>query len=438
MWKWLLGIFLGFVLICGGGGLLFSMSPQGKEMIAKMKGGGGKATEVRLDKVARGELVRTVNAPGQVEPKTKVEISAQVSARIVALPYRAGAVVKKGDVVCRLDSVDLAASVDSAKASLKGREADLDASRANFQEAERQVVRARQLWETKDISKSELDQAETNYLRASANVRQSETSIDIAKANIVRAEKDLANTVIIAPFDGTITKLDAEIGELVVVGTLNNPGSVFMEISDLNTMLMKARVDESNIQPVKVGQKATIFINAFGEKKFSGVVQFVDLARKVDTDRTPYFEVEILIDNTHGELLRTGLNCNTEIQVESFPGTMQVASQAVVDRRVDELPKDVVKDNPNIDPAKTFAKVVYQIKDGKAWPIPVTTGASDLTKTIIVRGLEEGQQVITGPFKVLVDLKHEKAVVEEGTVKKDGEKAAPATAEAKNKDGGKS
>jgi HlyD family secretion protein len=437
VWKWLLGVFLAFVLVCGGGGFLFAKSPQGKEMIAKMKGGGGKPTEVRIGKVVRGELVRTVNAPGQIEPKTKVEISAQVSARIVALPYRAGAIVKKGDVVCRLDSVDLAASVDSAKASLKGREADLDAARANFQESERQVIRARQLWETKDISKSELDAAETSFLRSGAQMRQAEFSIDIAKANIVRAEKDLANTVIIAPFDGTITKLDAEIGELVVVGTLNNPGSVFMEISDLNTMLMKARVDESNIQPIKVGQRATIFINAFGEKKFAGVTQFVDLARKVDTDRTPYFEVEILIDNDHGELLRTGLNSNCEIQVESFPGSMQIASQAVVDRRVDELPKDVVKDNPNIDPAKTFAKVVYVIKDGKSWPIPVSTGASDLTKTIIIRGLDEGQPVITGPFKVLVDLKHDKAVAEEGTLKKD-EKKEPATATASSDANGKS
>ncbi len=432
MWKWILGFFVGSILICGGGGALFMNSWQGKAMLAQMQGKGGKPTEVRLSKVERGNLYRTVNAPGQIEPKTKVDISAQVSARIIALPFRAGAEVKKGDVVCRLDSVDLAASVDSARASLKGREADLDSSRAEYQESERQVIRARQLWETKDISKSELDQAETNFLRASANVRQTETSIEIAKANIVRAEKDLANTIITAPFDGTITMLDAEIGELVVVGTLNNPGSVFMQISDLNTMLMKARVDESNIQPVKVGQKATIFINAFGEKEFSGDVQFVDLARKVDTDRTPYFEVEILIDNSHGEMLRTGLNANCEIKVEAFENAMKVPSQAVVDRRVDELPKEVVSDNPNVDVNKTFAKVVYWIKDGKAWPTAVTTGASDLTHTIILRGLEEGQQVITGPFKVLVDLKHDKPVAEEGTLKKEGEKsAAPATTQAK-------
>jgi HlyD family secretion protein len=424
VWKWLLGVFLGLVLVCGGGGALFMNSSQGKELLAKMQGQGGKPTEVRLGKVERGNLYRTVNAPGQIEPKTKVEISAQVSARIIALPYRAGAQVKKGEVVCRLDAVDLAASVDSAKASLKGREADLDSARASFQEAERQVIRSRQLWETKDIAKSELDASETNFLRASANVRQAEFSIDIAKANIVRAEKDLANTVITAPFDGTITKLDAEIGELVVVGTLNNPGSVFMEISDLNTMLMKARVDESNIQPVQVGQPAAIFINAFGEKKFAGNVQFVDLARKVDTDRTPYFEVEILIDGNHGEMLRTGLNANCEIRVESFENIMRVPSQAVVDRRVDELPKDVVTDNPDVDTNKTFAKVAYSIKDGKAWPTPVTTGASDLTHTIIIRGLKEGQAVITGPFKVLVDLKHDKPVAEEGTQKKEGEKAS--------------
>ncbi len=185
----------------------------------------------------------------------------------MALPFREGETVKKGDVVCRLDAVDLAAALDSAKAQLKSEEARLSGARANYENARLELNRKRELHDTKDIPKAELDTAEAQFASAESGLRVAEFAIDIARANIQRAEKDLNNTVIAAPFDGVITRLDAEIGELVVVGTLNTPGSVFMEIADLSTMLVKARVDEANIAPVKKGQKAVVFVNAIPTRR---------------------------------------------------------------------------------------------------------------------------------------------------------------------------
>lgn len=262
MWKWLVGIALFLLLSLAGGGYYLYSSGIAEELRQKFQPG-AKPTTVRTMIVRRGDLVRTVSTPGQVEPKTKVEISAQVSARIIALPFREGQDVASGDVVVRLDGRDLAALLDSAKAMLRSEEARLEGARAAYTNAQTELGRRRELFSSKDISRADLDQAEVEFRRAESSLRVAEHAIDIARANILRAEKDLENTIIRAPFDGVITKLNAEVGETVVVGTLNNPGSVIMEIADLSVMLLKARVDEANIAPVRLGQRARVYVNAY-------------------------------------------------------------------------------------------------------------------------------------------------------------------------------
>jgi HlyD family secretion protein len=395
-----------------------------------------KPKTVRLGVAARDDLVRTISTPGQVEPKTKVEISAQVSARIIALPFRENEKVKKGDVLVRLDARDLAALVDSAKAQLRSEEARLEGARAGLENAQSERMRRQKLAETGDISKAELDQFETDYRRAESNLRVSEHAIEIARANITRAEKDLDNTTITAPFDGVVTKLNAEVGELVVVGTLNSPGSVIMEVADLDVMLLKARIDEANIASVKEGQKAKVYVNAFADKPIVGTVETVGLKRDVDKDGTAFFLTEIMLDKPEGMLLRSGMTANADIEVETFRSVLKVPSQAVLDRAREELPAAIVDSSPFIDKSKKFARVVYVIEDGKTKVIPVAVGASDLTDTVITGGLDEGAKIIVGPFKSLLALRHDQAVVEEASPEvKPGQtspKAVEASAEKKN------
>jgi len=427
VWKWVLGTFLMLVLICGGGGYFFAKSEAGKKMLGR----GERKTEVRVDSVERGDLIRVVSAPGTVEPLTKVEISAQVSARIIALPFREGDDVKKGDVLVRLDADDYIAALQSAQASLKGEEARLEGLQAALIESTSERTRVRGLFETKDVAQADLDAAEANYLRARSSVKAGEHSIEIAQANIRRAQKNLDLCTITSPINGTIVIQNSEVGEQVL-GTFNNAGSVIMELADFSVMVMRAKVDESNIAPVKAGQDATITINAYPDRYFRGVVDLVGLKKQVDRDGTGFFQCDLLVkvdkpeDLPKGDRLRSGYAANADIKVQTHGGILKVPSQAVVDRRVDELPKNIASD-ANVDKNKTFARVVFKLVDGKAKPVPVSIGSSDVTHTVIVSGLEDGERIITGPFKVLTSLKPEQRVVEEGTEPKDG-KGTPAQA----------
>lgn len=416
MLKWLIGLGIAFVLflvLAGGGAFFFLNSAKGKEMMQSFKPG-TKAKEVRLALVERGKLIKTVSAPGVIEPETNIKISAQVSARITALPFRAGDQVKAGDVVCRLDSVDLKARVDSALARLAATKARLGGAEANAIMARAEFGRSKELFDSGDTPRSDLERAEASYLESQSSLDALKAEVMSAEADVVAAQKDLDNAVMTSPIDGVMTTLNAEVGELVVVGTLNTPGSIIMEIADLSRMLLKAQVDETNIRPVKPGQRAQIYTPYDPDGELTGTVGRINLKREVNqADGTGYFEVEILVDVPEGVRLLSGLTANTEIEVEIFDGVLKVPSQAVLDRRVDELPKELADGSPHVDKSKTFARIIFVEKGGKAIATPVSIGPSDLTHTVVLGGLTEGDRVVAGPFRELSGLKNDALIVDE-------------------------
>ncbi len=383
---------------------------------------------VLIEPAALGDVVRTVSAPGSIEPRTNVQISSQVSARVLALPFREGDRVRPGDIVVRLDPQNLVAALDSARAGMRGQEARLGGAEARLITARLEFERIRSLFETGDVTRAELEAAEANYLQAQSDKQSLEFSIEQARAQITQAEKDLENTTIISPIDGVIVSLNAEVGETVIVGTTNNPGSVIMEIADLSSMLLRAAVDEANIAPVRVGQEATVYVNAYPDRTYRGTVRQIGLKRQVGADGTGTFEVEIALELEDGETLFSGLTASTDIAVERFFDAVRVPTQAVLDRRVDDLPADVRAGNTLVDFNKTFARVVYRVVDGRTVVTPVRAGASDLTSTQIVEGLSVGDEVVTGPFRVLVNLRHDQAVRDEKKVKAEEEARAAAAA----------
>lgn len=420
MVKWIVILVLAVILVSIGTlGVVFATSPGAREALSKRFFPESR-TAVRYAIVTKGDLVRTINAPGSIEPKTKVQISAQVVARIIDLPFREGDNVKKGDVVVRLDARDLAAAVESSQANLAGEQARLRGSEAQLVQASNELERSKKLFSSKDVARNTLDDAEANALRAQSAVDATKQSIAAARAGIVRAQKDLENTVISATFDGTIVKLNAEVGELVLVGTLNNAASVIMEIADLGTMLMKARVDEANIAPVRAGQGCRVYINAYRDRNFDASVERVGLKRLIDRDGTGYFEVEILVSKPKDIVLASGLTSNVDIRVETFPGVLKLPTQAIIDRRFDTLPQEV-RSSVLVDKSKAFTRVVFIDEAGKVRAKPVVSGASDLTDTVVLAGLNEGDKVIAGPFKALVDLNDGKLVVDEAIATKEKE-----------------
>lgn len=393
--------------IMGAVGFMVYKSPIGQQFTGQGNGNDPVGTPVRMEPVSLGDLQRTVSAPGSIEPKTLVKISSQVSAKVLALPFREGDLVQEGDVVVRLDPQNLTAALDSAKAGLKQQEASLLGSEASLINARLQFERLQSLNETGDATKAELDSAQAAYLNAQSSKAFIEASIEQANARIEQAEKDLENTNITSSITGLVISLSTEVGETVIVGTTNNPGSVIMEIADLSEMLLKAAVDEANIAPVEIGQDTTIYINAYTDRTYTGSVSNIARKRQVAGDGTGTFEVEIPINLAEGETLYTGLTASTDIAVEHFYDAMLVPSQAVLDRRIEDLPEDVVKGNEQIDSNKTFSSVVYKVVDGKAIATPVIVGASDLTSSVIVAGIEQGDQIIVGPYRELVNLRHD-------------------------------
>lgn len=414
MWKWFLALFLLLAIACGVGGYFAARSEQGAKILRQLRGE-KDATSVRIESVSRGDLTRLVSAPGTIDAQTKVQISANVSARIIALPFKEGETVKKGDILVRLDSEDLAAALDEARASLRADEARLEGAQAALARLRAERERIRSLFASKDRSQSDLDAIEAEFLQAQSSLRAGEEAIERSRATVRRAQRDLDNTVIPSPMDGVITKLNSEVGEMVL-GTFQNVGTVIMEVADLTTILMRAEVDESNIAPIEPGQHAIVYINAYPERRFTGTLLRLGEQNQLSREGKLYYEGEILLnpdDLARGDRLRTGLKANCDIQVETRYDVMKLPSQAVLDRRIDELPEHARKSPILAGRNKAFARVVYKVVDGKAVATPVDLGSSDLTSTVILAGLEPGDRVITGPYKVLGTLTDGTPVKEE-------------------------
>lgn len=417
--------------------------------------GGGQVPEapvVRVEPASRGDLVEIVSAPGEIQPLKKVSISAKVAAPIVEMPHKEGETVfgpatrpsddpaGRPSLLVRLDDKDLQAvkrsveahynaqreQINVAKQRIESQKAAIRASRAMLADLERDLKRQRELLITKDVSQSVVDTAQAKFDEQVEQISSTEQGVkadeinllvmqhelEAAQADVAKADEDISYTVIHSPIDGILTSVKAEVGEMVVTGTMNNPGTVIVEVADLAQMLMVAHIDESQIDPVREGQKATVRIQAYRDQVFEGIVQTVGQSRTEDkTDMTKYFEAKILLD-LKGRRIRSGLSADADIETRRHTNVVRVPSQSVVGRPFDQLP-DELRKSPEIEKGKSIATVVFRVVDGKAVATPVTIGASDDTETIIKSGLKAGDPVIVGPYKTLESLQHGQAVKSE-------------------------
>ena len=409
-------------------------------------------TSVRVEKVSRGDLVEIVSAPGQIQPKTKVSISAKTTARIMELPFDEGAVVKKDQIIVQLDSKDLEAQLKAAEsrraaqasqievgeARLKSQQAQIQSMRVQLADAERSLKRQNDLYSTKDVAESFVDdaRAKVDQLKAQldgslATLEADRTSLtverhqlDAAAAEILRAKDNLSYTTIMSPIDGIVTRMNAKVGEMVVTGTMNNMGTVILEVSDLSEMQVDAQIDETNIANVKSGQKAKVRISAFPDQLFDGEVKLVgmDVADQRfgggggnnfggNSQQGRYYRAKVVV-NTEGKRVPAGLSADVDIETQRHTNTIRIPTQAVMGRPVEELPPDL-KSRPEVDKNKQLATVVFLFKDDKAKITPVTIGASDMTHTQITSGITDDDRLITGPYKVLPSLKNDQKVKED-------------------------
>jgi HlyD family secretion protein len=397
----------------------------GKDVWQWLDFGGKEGTAVRMEAVSEGTLTETVSAPGIVEPLRKVDISAEVSARIVELPRREGDRVRAGDLLMRLDDRDLKAALQSAEARRDGERYRLEAERSrivgsqnNMENARALAQRQESLFRAGDVSRQSYEDAatrardlEAQYLAQKNTIVQLEKSLAAAEATIEQQREALRRTVVVAAIDGVVTQLNAEVGELVVVGTMNMAGTRIMTIADLSKMKLTAKVSEADIPRVAKGQSAEVRINGYKNRVFKGTVDEVALSRTVEArDGTGYFKTAVLLD-LGGEQVFSGLGGNVEISIARHSG-LNVPSQAVVERKVEDLP-DALKSSPLIVADRKTTSVLYRVVDDKAVATVVQTGPSNLTGTIILDGVKVGEMVVSGPYKSLERLKDGDAVKKE-------------------------
>ncbi len=387
-----------------------------------------KPIPVTTEKAVRRTIVQTVSATGKVQPETEVKISPEVAGEITELPVEDGMSIKKGDLLVKIKP-------DSYKAQLEAQEAAISSARAtNLQmkattvKTEADLKRSKDLFDKKMISDSEFVTAQTANDVAKSTYESSLHEIERAEAGSSQARDQLSKTTIYSPVDGKVTVLNSKLGERVVA-TNQFAGTEVMRVADLNHMEARVDVNENDVVSVKVGDKAAITIDAYGDRKFHGkVVQIANTGTTTGTgtqEEVTNFQVKIAIED-HDVQLRPGLSCTADIQTNMVKNAVAVPMQSVTIRTGDtnmspeeiekqklkqtaadkgdnaaELTNERLEKKTEKEEREATAKVVFIKKNNKAELAHVTTGIADDTYMEIKSGVQPGDEVIAGSYSAI-------------------------------------
>src|SRR3954471_6313054 len=294
-------IALGVVVVLGA---LTAVAVAGK--------GSGAGRQVRAETVARRDLVSTVTASGKIQPKRKVDISADVSGRVVQLPIEEGQWVNRGDLLLRIDASQYEAAVNQAEAAVSQNRARASEAQAQLLKAQADQRRAEQLAQGHDlVSAQEGDNARTAAQVAAASVQGARFAVQQAQASLAQARDNLRKTTIVAPMSGRVVRLNIHEGETAIIGTMNNPGSLLLTVADPSAMEAKVKVDETDVPGITVGDSASLKIDAFPGRSFTGrvtrignsAVQGAGAAAAAGGEQSVDYEVVITLDHPPAELL---------------------------------------------------------------------------------------------------------------------------------------
>jgi len=374
-------------------------------VIVNMKKGRGGEISVQVEKVKLGDITQVVSASGKIQPETDVKISANVSAEIIGLYVKEGDSVEKGRLLIELDRTKYRAAAERAKSNKKAAEASLKKAENDFQ-------RAKDLYNQKLSSTADLENAE-------ANLKLAESQLEQAIAGVEQANDDLVKTRLFSPLDGTITKINKEVGE-IALGSMFQ-ADVILEVADLSRMEVLAEIDENDVPLVEIGDTTDIEIDAIPDTSFIGIVTEVALTGNTrgrgTQEEITNFEVKISIVDTVKKL-RPGMSSTVDIRTENRSNILQVPIQSITVRAQKDIPSakdenkskkdsvEAIKDESAKKSSDTTDKdemveVVFVVENGEARIVPVETGISSDTDIEIIAGLEEGQQVITGSYRAL-------------------------------------
>ena len=388
------------------------------------------AISVQTEKVTRHNLIETVVANGKIQPVVQVKISPEVSGEIIELPVKEGQQVKKDDLIVKIRQDDYIANRDQADASYKSVLAAKATAEANLRKTEADFKRNRGLLGAKLISQADFDQYQASYEEAQAQLTSAERQVEVARASLDYAEKQLVKTTIFSPLNGTISKLNSQVGERVL-GTVQNVGTEIITISDLNQMEARVDVGEIDVVLIRPGQKARLDVDAFKDRKFNGVVTDIANSSKdagslssssSQSQEATKFEVRIRINEN--EAFRPGMSVSAEIETRYRTNAITVPLASVTTRPPKPPHKDkaakkgaaksgatnvvasadptnaVPSDKKSKDASK-LSEVVFVVEGNRVKMVPVKIGICDDNYWEITEGLAEGQEVVSGGYKAI-------------------------------------
>lgn len=415
-------------------------------VVLKLTGviGGDKTEKVTTEKASDKTVVETVTASGKIQPETEVKLSSEVSGEVVELKVKEGDIVKAGQLLCKVRPDVLqsgyertVATFNAQKASVAAAQQQLAQNQANFVNADATYKRNVELFNKKVISASEFDAAKAAFLTAKANLASAKENVTGAKftleqtgANVKEAGANLAKTTIYAPVDGVVSKLSIELGDRIL-GTSQMAGTEIMRISNLSSMEVNVDVNENDITRVKVGDKASIEVDAFSDKKFRGVVtEIASSSTAVGTtvstsvDQVTNFSVKIRIseemEGKQQSIFRPGMSATVDIESESLTG-LAIPIQAVfTDNAKSGSGNNNQGNQENTDKQKsklTDKKVkqyvyAYDAKSKKVKKTEVTTGIQNDQFIIVKSGVKAGAEIVTGPYSAIQNKLKDGMVVE--------------------------
>jgi HlyD family secretion protein len=408
---------------------------------------------VQTGKALKQNLASVVSASGEIKPKTYVNIGANAFGKIIKLHVKEGDHVKKGQLLAQLENVQSSADVNATRASVQAAEtdavageaalktalADLNRAKSDANHAKLDWERAQGLYTAALIAKQDYDVKKAAWETADAGLAQAEAKVAQAKAqkdsmdkhitqdeaNLTRVADVLQKTTYEAPFDGVITNLPVREGETVVIGIQNSPGSTLMTLADMSVITSEVKVDETDIVNVRLGQPAEVTIDAIPHKIFHGVVSEIGdnaIVRSTGvatsqatstSEEAKDFKVVVTLTDPP-EDLRPGLSSTAKITTATRANVVSIPIQALTVRtQADLVPKDSGKgevqaaSTPPADASKQKEEIqgVFVIRNKKAHFVPVETGVSGTTDIEVLKGVQDGDEVITGSYKVLRTLK---------------------------------